>query len=129
MTRVELALPWTRPQLNPNTRMHRMVRARITAEIRRDTAWIAKAAKLTPTHPITVSLHYQPARSGRRDPGNLCLDSKAMIDGLVDAGLAPDDTFDFIQERMPKIHPVVAGERGRMWLTLSWTTEVEGQSV
>lgn len=115
-------LPWQVPQLSPNVRMHWGARSRITAFVREKTGWIAKAAKLAPTHPFEVTLHYRPARNGRRDPGNLCLDSKACIDGLVDAGLAPDDTHEFIHETIPVIHPAEKGKPGAMWLEITWET-------
>jgi crossover junction endodeoxyribonuclease RusA len=122
MTRSQatLELPWQVPKLSPNVRMHWAARGRITAYVREQTGWIAKAAKLTPTHPFTVTLHYRPARNGRRDPGNLCLDCKASIDGLVDAGLAPDDTPEYIHETIPVIHAAEKGKPGALWLEISW---------
>ncbi|MFR9767079.1 hypothetical protein [Nocardia sp. SC052] len=115
-----LELPWQAPKLNPNTHMHWAARGRHTRFVREQTGWIAKAAKIAPTLPFTVTLHYRPARNGRRDPGNLCLDSKASIDGLVDAGLAPDDTAEFIRETIPVIHPAERGRPGALWLEITW---------
>ena len=118
-----LDLPWKAPKLSPNRRLHWAARGRETRSVRQQTGWIAKAAKLTPQLPITVTLHYRPARNGRRDPGNLCLDSKASIDGLVDAGLAPDDTEQYIRETIPVIHPAEPGQGAALWLELTWTEE------
>ncbi|WP_330253094.1 hypothetical protein OG874_00315 [Nocardia sp. NBC_00565] len=121
-----LELPWRAPKLSPNLRLHWAARGRITADVRQQAGWIAKAAKLTPTHPFEVTLHYRPARNGRRDPGNLSLDCKACIDGLVDAGFAPDDTPEFIHETIPVIHLAEKGKPGAMWIELVWQTkEVE----
>lgn len=123
---VEIVLPWQLPRLSPNRRMHFRVRARETAAVRRDTGYLAIATfgwrRAEVTHPFTVQLHYRPARAGKRDPGNLGLDTKACIDGLIDAGLAPDDTPQYVTERMPKIHPVEAGQPGKLWLVISWET-------
>lgn len=120
--RRNIELPWQKPMLSPNLRMHEMQRAKLTAEVRTDTAWIAKAARLRPNPPVAITLHYRPAHDGRRDRVNLTLDHKAQVDGLVDAGVIPDDTPEFIDEHMPVIHPAEQGQPGAMWLELSWRT-------
>lgn len=122
---VTITLPWPTPRLSPNRRLHHRVRARETAAVRSNTRWLAKARRDQfggLTTPFSVRLNYRPARAGRRDAGNLCLDSKACIDGLVDAGLAPDDTGDYVHELMPKLHPAEPGHPGLLWLDISWET-------
>ena len=52
--------------------------------------------------PAVVSIELPFARGGRRDPMNYigtCF--KAAIDGLVDAGLWPDDTADYVTIEQP----------------------------
>lgn len=58
----------------------------------RDTAgWHARAAKIPPLERahITAWLHFGDKR--RRDPANFYPTIKAVVDGLVDVGLLPDD--------------------------------------
>jgi crossover junction endodeoxyribonuclease RusA len=67
-----------------------------------------------------VTLHYQPGDNRRmRDPMNLTASSKPAIDGLVDAGLVPDDTDVYVHENTPVIH-YGPGDR-RLWLTVEVT--------
>lgn len=39
----------------------------------------------------------------RRDPGNLTPLTKACVDGLVDAGIWPDDTPEFVETLEPRL--------------------------
>lgn len=39
---------------------------------------------------------------------------KALLDGLVDYDLVPDDCPPYVEELMPKVH--AAGGPGEMWL-------------
>lgn len=50
------------------------------------------------------------------DAPNLTATSKPAIDGLVDAGIVPNDTDEHVTEAMPVIHPG-SGKR-RLWLTV-----------
>ena len=40
------------------------------------------------------------------------------MDGLVTAGVVPDDTPEYVTEAMPKIHPADKTATVRMWLTI-----------
>jgi len=96
MTRVLLfTIPAPCDWINANDRSHRMVRAKLTktwraaaeAECRR----VAPELRLeTPVH-ILAQIHKP--RGGRWDPNNLSPTTKAIVDGLVDAGLLPDDSW------------------------------------
>ena len=62
-----LGLPWQRPPLSLNDRhSSRGHRDAAIATVRRDAGWVAKAARLGHHEHVTVELHYQPARRGRR---------------------------------------------------------------
>lgn len=113
-------LPWTKPPLSMNDRMHYMATARITRRIRSTTAWLAKEAKVpTGCEFVTVCLHYRPRDKRRRDEDNLIATGKACFDGLVDHGLVPDDTPQFMTKLMPLIHPAEKGLPGSLWLTIT----------
>jgi hypothetical protein len=116
-TTYRLDLPWPRPPLNHNQRLHHRIKARIVAEIRRDVGWIAKAAKIPPCDRITVQLHYAPGRRGTQDPMNWTATTKPAIDGLRDAGVIPDDDSRHVHELEPEIlFPPEPGPK--CWLTL-----------
>jgi crossover junction endodeoxyribonuclease RusA len=92
--------------LSANDHWHRLTLAPHIAQIRRDVAWRAKALHIPPQQHITVGLHYAPGDNRRRDASNLMACQKPAVDGLVDAGVVPDDTALWVTERMPIIrHP------------------------
>lgn len=114
---VVLPLPWPRPPLNHNHRLHRRLEASVVAEVREAVGWLAKAAKLPRAERLVVQLHYAPGRRGRQDAMNWTATTKPAIDGLVDAGLVADDDTTHVHELTPQIHfPPVPGPR--CWLTL-----------
>jgi len=50
---------------------------------------------------VIVELPFK--RAGRRDPSNYLPPVKAIVDGLVDAGLWPDDTGEFVTISEPAL--------------------------
>lgn len=117
---IRLGLPWERPPLSLNDRDGRGAHAATVAKVRRDTGWTARAARLGHHDHVTVELHYQPARRGRRDADNLVATLKPVCDGLVDAGLVDDDDPAHMTKLMPVIdEPGPAQRRGRLWLTIT----------
>lgn len=70
----------------------------------RDTAMVAaKAAQVQPLGPTTVRCTLPFPRNARRDPANFLPPVKAIIDGLVDAGVWPDDTGDWVYLAEPEL--------------------------
>jgi crossover junction endodeoxyribonuclease RusA len=59
--------------------------------------------------------------SGRRDRVNLALLFKAMVDGLVDAGVTLDDTPDLMDTPMPRIVKVDPMRNRTAWMELRVT--------
>lgn len=88
---VRLWLPAGR-ELTANGRYHWAVRARRSRAIRR-VAWLeARRAGLRPeAGPVAVTVTVAYPRRGRHDPENFAPSWKPAIDGLVDAGVLPDD--------------------------------------
>lgn len=97
-----LQLPFTAP-LSLNDRMHHWTRARLTKEWRDAAHVLARAAKIPPCERVRVTLIYTPRDRRRRDPLNLVLSLKACEDGIVDAGVVPDDTPQYVESQMPLI--------------------------
>lgn len=117
---IELPVPLVsgKPPLTANDRLHHMVKARRTKQVRAQVGWQARAAGLKPQTYIVVQLHYVPAVVRDRDPSNLVPTQKPAVDGLRDAGVVPNDTPEFVGELMPVIHDPEPGAP-RMWLAVA----------
>ncbi len=122
----ELELPWDRPPLSLNDRLHHFERARKVAEVRKAGWAIAKARHLRPAGQpawphVAVTLHYRPSVRRVIDPDNLVATLKALADGLVDAGVVEDDRPELMTKNMPVVHP--PRRPGRLWLAFEIHTE------
>ena len=99
MTRqLTLTIPAPCDWLNSNQRLHRMVSAARIRTWRHETHMAAAeddtwAPFDGPVH-IVCTVHK--TRAGRWDAGNLYPTAKAIVDGLVDAGVIPDDSNDWV---------------------------------
>lgn len=112
---VDLAYPgWTRPPLNMNQRLHWATERRLKRQVKDLTCWLAKAARLGPYERIAVELHWQPAVRRSRDGDNQYSTIKAAVDGLVLAGVVPQDTTDRVEHRGLVLHEVA--KPARVWL-------------
>lgn len=89
--------------MNLNHREHWAVKAKRVKEVRQATALLARQAGVPRLNRITVELHYCPRDKRRRDPLNLVALLKPIEDGLVDAGVIPDDNPHYLEPIMPKI--------------------------
>lgn len=99
-----IRLPHTKPPLSLNDRMHWRKKASIVKALRGHVA--AEASRhMAPCDRATVELHYVPRDARRRDADNLVATLKPCLDGLVDAGIVPDDTPDFLTWRVAIDHP------------------------
>ena len=81
--------PWTS---NAERRWHHHERARVVREARERWAWLALAERIPPLKRISVEA--TPLRPNNRSMPDVaaCYPAvKAAIDGLVDAGVIPDD--------------------------------------
>lgn len=105
--------------LTHNDRIHWRPRAELVKRIRQSTQLWARHYKIPAAQHITVQLHYQPGSRSVTDAPNLTATSKPAIDGLVDAGIVPDDKDQHVTELMPVIHPD-KGER-RLWIEVEIT--------
>lgn len=85
----------TKPPLSLNDRSHWRVKAKTTKRVRE---WVAQSAwySVPPCAAAVVELHYVPRDARRRDRDNLVATLKPCMDGLVDAGVIPDDTPEYL---------------------------------
>lgn len=81
-------------QCGANARLHRMVRARITKQIRADVAAIARIGRVPRFDvPVTITAVQHPGKGKRAlDAENVAPLVKACIDGLRDAGVLLNDS-------------------------------------
>lgn len=78
--------------LNDNQRLNHWRKSEHTAAIRNATAYAARSARVPSFERIHLFYVIRPSKATRRrDPGNWSPSAKAAIDGLVDAGVVPDD--------------------------------------
>lgn len=90
-----LKLPWDRPPLSSNDRhANGIVERRKQTAVSDAVTLVARSALargLTPFERVTVELLYYPGDARTRDPDNIAATLKPVLDGLVDAGVIPDD--------------------------------------
>ena len=107
-------LPLTRSKLiTANDKPHWGVRARLTKQLRQWGYLLGRegegVARLGLTHArVEVEFAYPDRR--RRDRSNLAPTVKALMDGLIDAGLLPDDADRFLDGPHTVIADHLAGK-------------------
>lgn len=77
--------------LTANGRLHWAQRARRTRRTRARAAYAARAARIPPMARARITVHVHGRTRVRTDPANSYPTVKAVVDGLVDAGVLPDD--------------------------------------
>lgn len=109
--------------LSLNDRGHWAARARRSRGVRDTVAAHARALRIPTYHHVHVRVVYRPRDDRRRDPDNLWATGKPAVDGLVDAGVIPDDTADYVTRWDPTITAKQPSTTGpRVWLHV-WTTD------
>ena len=108
-------LPWTKPPLTENQRMHWAQKSRLVKQVRREAFNLSRS--IPPLDRCEIRLVWVVADRRRRDEDNLVPTLKALCDGLVDGDVVPDDTSEF----MAKWMPIIRYEKGatpRLELTI-----------
>lgn len=98
--------------LTLNQRLHWAAKAKLTRAWREAAGFTATALGFGPRRgrvvhlPRSIVVLDLPVRSinVRRDPHNWFPTVKAVVDGLVDAGLWPDDTSEYVITTEPRFH-------------------------
>lgn len=109
-----LVLPIKKP-LSMNDRKDWRSNADEVATLRQAAGWLAKAAKIPKCEKIRTTLIYEPKDKRRRDPINLMATLKPVQDGLVDVGIVPDDTPEFMETVTPLIDEP-SGKDPKIWV-------------
>jgi hypothetical protein len=115
-----MELPSRQELLNANDRPHWSKRNRITGQLRSDAHVMARYLKIPRLARARIDAIYEPPDARRRDAGNWYPTYKALIDGVVDAGVLPDDDHTHLDGPFMRIGPVHPG--GRVVLVI---TELE----
>lgn len=89
-------LPYRRPPLTLNDRPHWAVKGRITKQVRTDAWTLARALKIPKMQAVITELVWFKGDNRRADAVNISATLKPLEDGLVDAGVLPDDSADRI---------------------------------
>ena len=113
-----LELPPGTLLINANQNMHWRDRSKLVKAIRQ-TAWaIARRDKLPALQRAHIYYVIHPdTQTRRRDPGNWSPSAKAAVDGLVDAGVLPDDNKEHLLGPDPRIGDPVKGSQLVLWIT------------
>lgn len=100
-----------REWLNANDRGGWQRRHRLSREWRNSSAWVARAVRLPTVARVHITATAVVRDGRRRDPANLAPTAKAVVDGLVDAGLIQDDDSKHLDgpDMRVRVDPSVAG--------------------
>jgi len=119
---VNIILTYDRKPVTTNKERsgNRWERAASTREWRDAFAWIAKRERVPQMRWINVTVQPFQKRGRLQDTAACNPSVKAAIDGLVDAGIVPDDTGDYVRQItfLPcmrgddKLVLIITGERG-----------------
>jgi len=94
--------PWKSPPIHLNQRWkHWAIKARTISDVR--SMMHAKARHIPELGRIDVHLVWVVATKHRRDGINATPTLKALVDGLVDAEIIPDDTPEYLVDHIPEI--------------------------
>ena len=113
-----LALPAKTKLINANQNIHFRRKAELVKVIR-NAAWtMARHSNIPALQRAHVYFVIHPDEVvKRRDPGNWAPSAKAAVDGLVDAGILPDDNKDHLLGPDPRIGDPVKGSQLVLWIT------------
>lgn len=99
-----LQLPYPRPPKRKNMRFgHWSVERRIDAMLGSDAWKLAKAAKIPPLARVDVELVYRPGNNRRQDPDGIAPTLSGLLDGIVLAGVIPDDSGRYVRRTDQRI--------------------------
>lgn len=96
--------------LTMNKQPYHRVRSRRVKTIREEACRSAQEVGVPPLERFTAELHYIPPTRQRRDPENWVPTSKAVVDGLVLAGVAPDDCPPYFVPSTPVMDEPLKGD-------------------
>lgn len=121
---IVIPLPWEKPPLNQNDRLHYRVKATLVASAKADAEEAIGAVGPESIVGAEVTLHYRPKDKRRCDADNLAVVLKVCQDALVTTRVLPRDDWVHVPAATCRIHPPT-GEPAAMWLELTNITHYE----
>ncbi len=90
--------------INANHRLHWSTRAKRTKYLRTAAGWASAGTRVTGKVRVLVRFTY-PTRTRPKDEGNLHPTAKAILDGMVDAKVFPDDSIEYVEGPDVRVDP------------------------
>lgn len=112
--------------LSSNQRLHWASKAKRTADLRAIGAMKAHLDGTRHTEPVHITAHIGYPTAGRADPANAYPTIKALIDGMVQAGLLVDDSHEWVAGPDMRRDPVKC-ERGHHTVRLEIVARPGGE--
>ena len=108
--------------LSLNGRYHWSERSRRTAALKKAAWALALHQKIPPLGPVRIEVEFEPPDNRRRDADNAATASgKPCIDGLVAAGVLPDDSPQYVRYVTYRVGQTFA-PKGRIVLVITELT-------
>lgn len=116
---MRIDLPWPKPLVTPNDRLHHMQKAALMKRSLHEARWTIRAAGVPFMAGAEVDLHWRIPDRRKRDSDSLQLALKATLDALVKEGVLHDDSWVEVPRVGMHIHPPIKGQPAEMWLELT----------
>lgn len=91
---ITVPLTYRRPPLTLNDRMNHFARNRISQQVKNDAWLLARHLKIPKLQAVILELVWHKGDNRRADADNIAATLKPLQDGLVKAGVLPDDSAD-----------------------------------
>lgn len=121
MQTVTITLPLPPALLSGHNKGHWRSRAGVIKAMRQQ-AFLAAKAKRVQLDSAGVSYWFVLPDRRRRDVANLVQSCKPYIDGIVDAGVIPDDSWRYLWIEHASATPAKIGETAQVQIVLRGTT-------
>jgi crossover junction endodeoxyribonuclease RusA len=111
MSALVVRLPYESPPIRSNDRLHWRAKARVVKAVRATGAWAGANVirdnviedGFPIAHPVVVTLVWEVCDRRVRDAGSIAPTGKAVIDGLVDAGVLSSDRSEVVTEERYRV--------------------------
>lgn len=100
-----IVLPYSKPPLTLNDRRAWQAKWRADQAVKTTVGLMLRPHRIPPLTRCSVQLEYQPRDDRRRDTDNLLGTGKVIYDSIVQAGIVPDDTPQYMTKPEPRILP------------------------